>query len=81
MPTTLAAQFSGKAVRPVVLAALAAFAALLGMLAVLYQKAFVPFSSRSVASVRTSAACAAPAQSSTANDRKQLFVSCAGFLD
>ncbi len=77
MPTTLTLRFSRKAL----LAMLAGVAVFAGMVATLYQKAAAPFSSRGVASVRTSASCALPAQGSATNERKQLFMSCAGFLN
>ena len=81
MPTSLAVRFPGKTIHSLFLAAFAAIAVLLSVLAVLYQKTVAPFSSRGVASLWTSASCSVPAQGSLTNERKQLFVSCAGFLD
>lgn len=81
MSTTLATRFSEKISRPLLLMVLAAVAVVLGVLVTLYQKTLAPFSSGGIASLRTSASCTLPDQVSPTNERKQLFVSCAGFLD
>lgn len=77
MSTSLTIRFS----RKVMLAVLASVAVLASMLAVLYQKTLAPLSSRGIARLGTVASCTAPAQGSATNERKQLFVSCAGFLN
>jgi len=81
MPTSFAARFPEKVLRFAPFAVLTGTAIALSVGAFLYQKAITPFSSRGVASLRTSASCAVPTPASTTNEHKQLFVSCAGFLN
>jgi hypothetical protein len=78
MPTpSLAVRLPGK----ITLVVLAGVAALLSVLAVIYQKTFAPFASRSVAGLQAPASCTTSVAGAVTNERKQLFVSCAGFLN
>jgi hypothetical protein len=81
MPSSLTRQLSRKNAYPFVFSALAAVAILASVLSVVYERALAAISSRGVASLETPAACAVSAPQPTVNTHKQLFVSCAGFLD
>jgi hypothetical protein len=82
MPLSHVAQFSKTVTRSLTLFALACAAVVLGIATFLYQKVVVETtSSRGIARLQTSSSCTAPTQASATNENKQLFVSCAGFLD
>ena len=81
MSTRSSSRQADTASRPLYLIILAGGAVLASLLTVLYQKTLEPISSRGVALLQTPVSCPASVRGETTNERKQLFVSCAGFLD